>query len=63
MNMSGNNNVISAANYIYFEDCTNFFGDKFYYVHNLLGDFAKEYPHTPAGYKAAETDFNNLVKG
>lgn len=52
-----------ADKYITFEDCTNFFGDRFYYVYDLLGDFAEEYPHTPAGYKAAEAAFNNLVKG
>ena len=63
MNMSGNDNVIMADKYITFEDCTNFFGDRFYYVYDLLGDFAEEYPHTLAGYKAAEAAFNNLVKG
>lgn len=46
---------------VYLEVCRNFFGDIFYFVHEILGDFAEEYPRTTDGYTAAARAYNKLV--
>ena len=67
INTSGKSNVIAEADNGYsFPTITmtaecNYFGDRFYYVSDLMGDFAEEYPMNSAGYQEAVKAFNTLV--
>ncbi len=65
MQAGGENVVIASSEdgkMPHFESCVNFFGDRYYYVCELLGDFAEEYPFTNEGYCAAFTDYMKRIE-
>lgn len=39
----------------------NYFGDRYYFVSDLMGDYAEEYPMNAYGYQNAVKAFNSLV--
>ena len=39
----------------------NYFGECFYYVADLMGDFAETFPMNATGYQEAVKAFNTLV--
>lgn len=64
MNMAGDAETLNCypdGNIVYLEVCCDFFNEKYYYVHEILGDYAETFPLNLAGYKAAIHAYNMLV--
>ena len=67
VNHSGKTNVVAEAENSYgiptitiTAEC-NYFGECFYYVADLMGDFAETFPMNATGYQEAVKAFNTLV--
>lgn len=67
INYRGRSNIIAQSDVGYgiptieFTAEENWFGDKFYYVNDIMGDFAETYPMNANGYQDAVRDYNKLV--
>lgn len=64
-NMNDNSNVLASCKLdysfpvVFFEYCVNWFGDRFYYVYNIMTDVSAEFHITR--YEEAARFYNSLV--
>lgn len=67
INYKGKSTIIASADVGYgfpsieFTAERNWFGDEYYFVCDIMGDFAEEYPMNEKGRKEAMEAYNKLV--